>query len=96
MLISCSSDVKVIERAPVTETIYVAPKVVEVPSAPMMEPYNSRQSMDEINNFAKFQRNTLKLTDYIITLQHTINYYEEECSRVEQIRQAEKANSNIN
>ena len=72
-----------------TETIYLAPNKVAIPDAPAIEVYDSRYGLDHPNNFRKFQRNAVILTDYIINLRSIIRYYESEIDRIEQLRREE-------
>ena len=87
ILTSCSSWNQT-EKAPITTTVYLYPNKVATPKLPTLEKYDTRYGLDETNNFRKFQRNTLLMTDYIINLQSTIKYYETEITRYQQLQTA--------
>lgn len=80
-----------IERAPITTSVYLYPNPVPAPLAPTLERYDSRYGLDEPGNFRRFQRNTLLMTDYIISLQEVVGYYEKECQRLKQLDKKDTA-----
>lgn len=72
-----------VERVPIVQTVYSYPTKVVRPAAPKLELYNTARGLDDPSNFRKFQRNTLLMTDYIISLQTTIQFYEQEIDRLQ-------------
>lgn len=71
--------------APIPEStkVYLVPNIVTRPVAPKLEIYNVSYGLDEPSNFSKFQRNMLLMTDYIISLQSTLDYYESEINTLQ-------------
>lgn len=71
---------------PESTKVYLVPSTVAIPSAPKLETYNTSYGLDEPSNFSKFQRNMLLMTDYIISLQSTLDYYESEIDSLQSQR----------
>ena len=90
LVTSCSSSSAVIERAPITNVIYQYPEKVPHPAVPEIQKFAEDKALDHPYNFKIFQYNTLLLTDYIISLQSTIKYYEQEIDRYSQMTATSK------
>lgn len=89
LVTSCSSTA-LVTPIPKSTKVYLVPNIVARPVAPRLESYNVNYGLDEPTNFTKFQRNMLLMTDYIISLQNTLDYYESEISHLQSQRQVEQ------
>ena len=65
--------------------VYLYPTKVAAPTPPELMTYKVTVGLDEPSNFRKLQYNTLLMSDYIISLKNTINYYESEIDRITQL-----------
>ena len=60
--------------------LYV-PTAIEQPPAPRLKKYDTRYDLSHPYNFRAFQENQLALSDYIVSLQSTIDYYEKQIQK---------------
>lgn len=84
-LTACTSSTNV-TPIPESTKVYLVPSTVARPVAPKLSTYNTSYGLDEPSNFSKFQRNMLLMTDYIISLQSTLDYYESEIDSLQSQR----------
>lgn len=84
LLTSCATET--ITIPPITETIYLTPTKIDRPPKPKIELYDTKYGLDHPYNFRTFQRNAVITTDYIISLEHLLLYYETEIDRIKQLQ----------
>ena len=68
---------------PDTEYVFFIPNKVPMPEKPVFEAYDPAVGMDHTRNFTKWQRNTLRATEYTNTLRGICDFYQKEITDLE-------------
>lgn len=71
-----------------TQYEVLVPSKMEVPEVPNLIKYDTKYGLDHPKNFRAFQTNQLLESDYIISLQNTIKFYENQIDKCNQEKES--------
>lgn len=81
-LCGCTTTKKEIVYVP--KVTVLVPSKIAVPELTTLQKYDTKKDIMQPANFRKLQENSLALTDYVISLRSTIQYYEDQIDEMTQ------------
>lgn len=84
-LCGCTTTKKEIVYVP--KVTVLVPSKIAVPELTTLQKYDTKKDIMQPANFRKLQENSLALTDYVISLRSTIQYYEDQIDEMTQKKQ---------